>query len=87
RLIELLRAEGAVDLAARVKSAIDSRRDSLFDVEPLLGGSEIQEITGTAPGPEIGRIKRALIEAQIAGEVHDPEDAGRLVRHLAEDPD
>jgi tRNA nucleotidyltransferase/poly(A) polymerase len=36
-----------------------------FSIRPLLTGEEI----GITPGPELGRVKRALLEAQIRGEV------------------
>jgi len=55
------------------------RDDSLdmpdFSIRPLLTGEEI----GIAPGPELGRVKRALLEAQVRGEVTTREEAERFV--------
>lgn len=50
-----------------------------FGTRSLLTGEEIAALTGVAPGPELGRIKRALLEAQIRGEVTTPEEAERFV--------
>jgi len=42
-----------------------------FSIRPLLSGEEI----GIAPGPELGRAKRALLEAQVRGDVRTREQA------------
>jgi tRNA nucleotidyltransferase/poly(A) polymerase len=49
-----------------------------FSIRALLRGEEL----GVPPGPELGRIKRALLEAQIRGEVTTREEAERFVRAL-----
>lgn len=63
------------------------RRDTLdwpdFSIRAALTGTEIGSITGLKPGKELGRIKRALLEAQVAGEVKSREEAERFVRRLA----
>lgn len=46
-----------------------------FDIRALLTGNEIAELTGMKPGQELGRIKRALLEAQIRGEVRTRDEA------------
>ena len=51
-----------------------------FAIRPLLSGNEIAEITGIAPGQELGRVKRALLEAQIRGEVSKKDEATEFVR-------
>jgi tRNA nucleotidyltransferase/poly(A) polymerase len=55
------------------------REDALdmpdFGVRALLTGHEIAQFTGLAPGPDLGRVKRALLEAQVRGEVMTREDA------------
>jgi tRNA nucleotidyltransferase/poly(A) polymerase len=51
-----------------------------FTIRPLLTGTEIAELTGLPPGPELGRLKRALLEAQIRGEIHTREEAQARVR-------
>jgi tRNA nucleotidyltransferase/poly(A) polymerase len=42
-----------------------------FSIKPLLSSEEI----GVPPGPELGRVKRALLEAQIRGQVRTREEA------------
>jgi hypothetical protein len=51
-----------------------------FSVKPLLTGDEIAHLTNIAPGPELGRIKRALLEAQLRGEIADRDAAIAFVR-------
>lgn len=50
-----------------------------FATRALLAGEEIASITGLAPGKELGGVKRALLEAQIRGEVKTREEAERFV--------
>ncbi|HYC60298.1 MAG TPA: hypothetical protein VEK79_12115 [Thermoanaerobaculia bacterium] len=50
-----------------------------FSMRTLLGGEEIARLRGIAPGQELGRIKRALLEAQLRGEVTTREEAERFV--------
>jgi tRNA nucleotidyltransferase (CCA-adding enzyme) len=50
-----------------------------FSIRAWLTGDEIARISGLPPGRELGRIKRALLEAQIRGEVRTREDAERFV--------
>lgn len=47
--------------------------------EPLLNGNEIMEYTNLAPGPKVGRLREALLNAQVIGEVKNTEDAIRFV--------
>ncbi|HEX6178249.1 MAG TPA: hypothetical protein VF057_07810 [Thermoanaerobaculia bacterium] len=49
-----------------------------FSIRALLSGEEITEATGLPAGPELGRIKRALLEAQIRGEVKTRDEAVRF---------
>lgn len=48
--------------------------------EPLLNGNEIMEHTHLDPGPKVGRLRDALLNAQIIGEVKNTEDAIRFVK-------
>jgi poly(A) polymerase len=41
----------------------------------LLNGLEIMEIAGIPPGPEVGRIKDALRDLHLAGELTTAEEA------------
>ncbi len=50
-----------------------------FTTRSLLTGEEIAALTGLEPGKDLGRIKRALLEAQIRGEVQSREEAERFV--------
>ena len=50
-----------------------------FATRSLLTGEDIAALTGLPPGKELGRIKRALLEAQIRGEVKSREEAERFV--------
>jgi poly(A) polymerase len=49
-------------------------------LEPLLNGNEIMEYTGLPPGPGVGVIRDALLQAQIRGEVADQTAAVAFVR-------
>ncbi|HKO56659.1 MAG TPA: hypothetical protein VJ276_12340 [Thermoanaerobaculia bacterium] len=51
-----------------------------FTIRPLLNGEEIAALTALPPGPELGRIKRALLEAQVRGEVGGREEGERFVK-------
>ena len=50
-----------------------------FTIKPFLSGDEIASLTGIKPGPQLGRMKRALLEAQIRGEVKTKDDAVKFV--------
>ena len=52
-------------------------------LEPLLNGNEIMNETKLAPGPLVGVIRDALLQAQIAGEVTDVDSAVGFVRDYA----
>ncbi|MBO6171596.1 MAG: HD family phosphohydrolase, partial [Desulfovibrio sp.] len=52
-------------------------------LEPLLNGNEIMGETKLAPGPLVGVIRDALLQAQIAGEVTDRASAVDFVRAYA----
>ena len=54
-----------------------------FSARALLSGEEIGAATGRDAGPELGRIKRALLEAQIREEVRTREEALEYVRREA----
>jgi tRNA nucleotidyltransferase/poly(A) polymerase len=56
--------------------------DVPYEMKTLLNGDEL----GVAPGPELGRIKRALLEAQIRGEVRTREEAEAFVRAARRPP-
>ncbi len=49
-------------------------------LEPLLNGNEIMEFTGLKPGPHVGVIRDALLQAQVAGEVTSMAEAVEYVK-------
>jgi len=51
-----------------------------FNLKPLLTGEEIAALSSLTPGPELGKRKRALVEAQVRGEVNTREEAEAFVR-------
>ncbi|HVS33407.1 MAG TPA: hypothetical protein VMS98_18365 [Thermoanaerobaculia bacterium] len=51
-----------------------------FSLSSLLNGEEIAAAASLSPGPELGRVKRALLEAQIRGEVTTREQALAFVK-------
>src|SRR5258708_29980132 len=46
-----------------------------FTMRALLTGDEIASILGERAGPRIGQLKRALLEAQLRGDVRTREEA------------
>lgn len=76
-------ALGDAESAARVKERISTRGEGLFSIEPLLGGLEIAELAGVAPGPILGRLKQELILAQVRGEVTTRDAAEAWLRGRA----
>jgi len=49
-------------------------------LEPLLNGHEIMEFAEINPGPAVGLIRNALLQAQIAGDVTSVPEAVEFVR-------
>ncbi|MDQ7032899.1 MAG: HD domain-containing protein [Desulfonauticus sp.] len=88
RLIEMVRA----DIKARNGSYREFNhnlkmleraeiREELL--EPLLNGHQIMEYTGIKPGPLVGVLREALLQAQISGEVNNVDQAIAFVRNYA----
>ena len=50
-----------------------------FETRALLSGEEISALTGLPPGKELGALKRALLEAQILGQVRTREEAAAFL--------
>jgi poly(A) polymerase len=48
-------------------------------LEPLLNGQKIMELAKIHPGPMVGLIRDALLQAQIAGDVNNVEEAKQFV--------
>jgi hypothetical protein len=51
-----------------------------FTVKPLLSGDEISHLTNIPPGPTLGRMKRALLESQLRGEIPNRDAAIAFIR-------
>jgi hypothetical protein len=51
-----------------------------FAIRPLLTGNEIAQITGIQPGQRLGRVIRALLEAQVRGDVTTKDQATEFIR-------
>lgn len=82
RAVQLLYAFERDREADALGEILESRGEGIAMVRPLLEGERIQEAAGIGPGPEVGRLKRALLEAQLRGEVSTPSDAATLIRRL-----
>ncbi|MGK2858044.1 MAG: hypothetical protein ACSLFQ_12650 [Thermoanaerobaculia bacterium] len=79
RAIAIVRATGRDELADRVAAFVAGDGARIFGARPLLDGHAIASITGVAPGPRIGAIRRALLVAQLRGEVRDAQEARDFV--------
>jgi tRNA nucleotidyltransferase/poly(A) polymerase len=76
-----------LDQWARICQAVSSllghyyeRYDEVIAPEPLLSGRDLLKRLGMEPGPAVGRVLRALQEAQAIGEVTTTEEALQLAR-------
>ena len=72
----------AVDAA--LLEAYFERRREILDPVPLVGGHDLIEGLGLAPGPQIGVLLDGIREAQAAGEVRTREDALAFAKHIME---
>jgi len=59
------------------------RHEETVAPPPLVTGSDLIAELGLAPGPEIGRLLEALLEAQAGGEVRTREEALALARQVS----
>jgi poly(A) polymerase len=74
--------ERHVALAREVLPAVLAWRATGGRPAPLLRGDVLAKCLGVDAGPELGRLLRALSEAQYAGEVTTPDEAVELARRL-----
>lgn len=79
RAIAIVRAMGRDTLADRVAALVARDGARIFGARPLLDGHAIAAISGIAPGPRVGAIRRALLVAQLRGEVENESDARSFV--------
>jgi putative nucleotidyltransferase with HDIG domain len=68
--------------AGLLLEAYYERYGEVVEPEPLLSGGDLLERLGMEPGPEVGRILRALREAQATGQITSEEEALRLAEDL-----
>lgn len=61
------------------------RREETIAPPPLLDGHELMTELGLEPGPEIGRLLKALQEAQAAGEIKTREEALAMAVQISKD--
>jgi tRNA nucleotidyltransferase/poly(A) polymerase len=57
-----------------------------FAMQPILTGDEIASIAGIEPGPRVGVLKRALLEAELEGRITTREEAETFIRDEANKP-
>ncbi|MEA2237272.1 MAG: poly(A) polymerase [Thermoanaerobaculia bacterium] len=50
-----------------------------FNTQPLLTGDEIASLASIAPGPRVGELKRALLDAQLSGRIATRQDAEAFI--------
>lgn len=88
RFVDLLTGavadEPAETVATRARAILDryfADREA-FIPPPLLDGQAVLRELGVAPGPAVGRVLRAVREAQLAGEVAAREEALALAREI-----
>ena len=74
--------ERHVELAREVLPAVLAWRAAGGRPAPLLRGDTLARRLGVDPGPELGRLLRALSEAQYAGEVTTSDEAVELAQRL-----
>lgn len=84
RMVASVQPRGTV-LAARADVLIDIYMSNREDLIPpsLLSGRDLMLSLALSPGPEIGRLLRAVRQAQLAGEITDRAGALALARRLA----
>jgi len=58
-----------------------------FSLKPLLTGDEIAKLAKVEPGPRVGALKRALVEAQLMGKVRTREEAERFINEPEPEPE
>ncbi|HLD31424.1 MAG TPA: CCA tRNA nucleotidyltransferase [Patescibacteria group bacterium] len=64
-------------LEKRILAVVET--DKLRAFQSPLRGEEIMELCGLAPGPTVGRIKKALEEAILEGEIPNDHDATKAL--------
>ncbi|PIE68643.1 MAG: HD family phosphohydrolase [Deltaproteobacteria bacterium] len=89
RLIELARAEVKASKGTYTEFNHNMKMLDRADIdedmlEPLLNGQKIMELAKIHPGPMVGLIRDALLQAQITGDVNTVEEARQFVINYKE---
>jgi poly(A) polymerase len=84
RLIEMARAsikarEGSYAAFNHNRKIMERANTPEEMLEPLLNGNEIMDFAGLKPGPLVGLIRDALLQAQIVGDVTNVPEAVEFV--------
>ena len=84
RLIELARAEVKASNGTYTEFNHNMKMLERADIdedmlEPLLNGQKIMELAKIHPGPMVGLIRDALLQAQISGDVNTVDEAKQFV--------
>jgi CRP-like cAMP-binding protein len=64
-----------VTLVARIAEVIE--KDKLRAFQSPLRGDEIMQLCGLRPGPTVGRVKEAIEEAILAGDIPNEYEAAK----------
>jgi putative nucleotidyltransferase with HDIG domain len=72
--------ETAVSVIETIITGWFEHRESIVSPTPLLDGHDLQRLFGVAPGKQIGRLLRQLVEEQASGNVNTKEEAQDYVR-------
>lgn len=72
--------EGQKELEFRIEKV--RAEEDLNAIRPYVDGTQIMEAFDLKPGPEVGRLRKALLDAQIDGEIADEDAAWEFLRAL-----
>jgi putative nucleotidyltransferase with HDIG domain len=78
--LDQLRWVTTVSVVERMISGWFEHRETIVSPSPLLDGHDLQRMFGVAPGKDIGRLLRQLVEEQASGTVNTKEEAQEYVR-------
>ena len=78
--LDQLRWVTTVSVVESMISGWFEHREVIVSPSPLLDGHDLQRLFGVAPGKDIGRLLRQLMEEQASGKVNTKEEAQEYVR-------
>lgn len=83
RAVQILYTIGSDAQADQIGETLEARGEAIAATAPLLTGERIQAEARIGPGPQVGRLKRAIVEAQLRGEITSSAEALDLIRRLS----